>query len=110
MKVKNVGPDAVLVPELGWARVDPRGVVGIPPERAEGYLCQPWQWEAADAEARAVVAEHLDAVARAAADEDAEPVQSWWDHPRNAEIQAAGGTIASRPKPRPANTTANEEG
>jgi len=65
----------------------PDGVVVVPADRAAAVLCQPWYWEAADAEAWAVVGAHLDELA------DGE--LTWWDHPQADAVRAAGGPLAA---------------
>jgi hypothetical protein len=82
MRIRNVWDGARLIPGLGVA-VDPGGVIDAPATWATGALEQVWYWEAADDEARAVVAEH----------------PQWWDHPYVAEVEAAGGKVAARPAP-----------
>lgn len=44
-RVRFVGPDPVLVPELGNRTVDPDQLVTVPDERYWGYICQPSLWE-----------------------------------------------------------------
>jgi hypothetical protein len=44
-RVRFIGPEPVIVPELGGREVHPDEVVEVPDERFEGYVCQPGTWE-----------------------------------------------------------------
>ncbi|MFF5445492.1 hypothetical protein [Streptomyces sp. NPDC012888] len=44
-KVRFVGPEPVIVPELGGRTVQPDEVVEVPDHRYDAYVCQPPNWE-----------------------------------------------------------------
>ncbi|MFZ3569419.1 hypothetical protein ACNYS0_20935 [Streptomyces sp. BH034] len=44
-RVRLIGPEAVVVPELGGRTVEPDEIVEVPDERFEAYVCQTATWE-----------------------------------------------------------------
>lgn len=47
-RVRFIGPEPVVVPELGDRFVEPDTVVEVPDDRFDGYVCQPGTWEAVE--------------------------------------------------------------
>lgn len=47
-KVRFIGPEEVMVPELGDRVVQPDQVVEVPDERFEAYVCQTENWESVE--------------------------------------------------------------
>ncbi|MGW3410244.1 hypothetical protein [Streptomyces sp. NPDC000888] len=44
-RVRFIGPEPVMVPELSGREVQPDEVVEVPDARFEGYVCQTTNWE-----------------------------------------------------------------
>lgn len=47
-KVRFIGPEPVIVPELSDRFIEPDQVVTVPDERFEAYVCQPANWESVE--------------------------------------------------------------
>lgn len=47
-RVRFIGPEPHIVPELGDRPVQPDEIVTVPDSRWEGYVCQPHLWESVE--------------------------------------------------------------
>lgn len=69
-KVRFIGAEPHIVPELGDRPIEPDEIVTVPDSRWEGYVCQPHLWESIEEPPPAEDAEDQAAV------EDAEPART----------------------------------
>lgn len=75
-KVRFIGAEPHIVPELGDRPIEPDEIVTVPDSRWEGYVCQPHLWESIEEPPPAEEEPPAEDADEKAAGEEAEPART----------------------------------